>query len=205
MSSLYETPVQTLIEFLKVVVIALVIALIIRTFIVQPYVIPSGSMLQTLQIGDRIFVSKFSYGIHIPFMEKELFSTGEPVVGDIIVFPSSDPENLGVDYVKRVIGVGGDTLEIKNKQLYKNGVLITEPYVSHVDPYIENSARDTMTPITVPAGKIFVMGDNRDNSRDSRFWGFVDKDVVHGKVFIVYWSSTDFVNIKWDRIGKLLR
>lgn len=204
MSSLYKTPVQTLIEFLKVIVVALVIAFIIRTFIIQPYVIPSGSMLQTLQIGDRIFVTKFSYGIHLPFMENELFSTGEPERGDIVVFPSPDPQNPGIDYVKRVVGIGGDTIEIRDKQLIRNGEPVSEDYIAHSDSRIQQSPRDNFGPITVPAGHLFVMGDNRDDSRDSRYWGFVDKRTVHGKAWLVYWSSVDFVNIKWNRIGRVL-
>lgn len=203
--SLYESPVQSVIEFFKVIAVALIIALVIRTFIIQPYVIPSGSMLETLQIGDRIFVSKFSYGIHLPFMEKELFSTGEPKLGDVIVFTSPDPQNPGLDYVKRVEGVPGDVIEVKNKQLIRNGVPVFETYVQHSDPYIENNVRDNFGPVTVPQGHVFAMGDNRDNSRDSRFWGFVNKEEIHGRAFIIYWSSVDFLNIKWERIGKLLK
>ena len=194
---------QRLLEFIKVVVIALIIATIIRTFIVQPFVIPSGSMLQTLQIGDRVFVTKFSYGIHLPFISREIFSTGEPGRGDIVVFPF--PGNPDLDYIKRVVGIPGDVVEVRNKQFYRNGEPVQEAYVSH-DSSVDNmTRRDNMPPVTVPAGKVFVMGDNRDNSEDSRFWGFVDKDTLAGRAWIIYWSSTDFVKIKWDRIGTLLR
>lgn len=199
---LYETPLQSFIDFIKIIGAALFIAVIIRSFIIQPYVIPSGSMLDTLHIGDRLFVTKFSYGIHLPFVEKELFSTGEPEVGDIIVFPF--PENKSQDYIKRVVGVPGDVLEMRNKQLFRNGAAVEESYVIHKDPFSMNQ-RDVMKPVTVPPGKVFVMGDNRDQSQDSRFWGFVDKDTIHGKALIIYWSSTRFVDVKWDRIGKLLR
>ncbi|MDR1947187.1 MAG: signal peptidase I [Desulfovibrio sp.] len=200
--TLYETPLHTIMDYVKIFIAALGIAMLIRTFIIQPFIIPSESMLNTLQIGDRLFVLKFSYGIHLPFVEKELFSMGEPEAGDIIVFPF--PQNKKEDYIKRVVGVAGDTLEMRNKKLYRNGKAVDEPYAVHdagdTDPY-----RDNFRPLTVPPGKVFVLGDNRDNSRDSRYWGFVDKDTVHGRAVIIYWSSTDFINIKWSRIGKLLR
>lgn len=201
--ALYQTPMQSFLEFVKVMVVALIIAFIIRTFIVQPFVIPSGSMLQTLQIGDRLFVTKFSYGIHLPFVPKEIVSTGEPERGDIIVFPF--PGNPDVDYIKRVVGIPGDVVEVRDKQFYRNGEPVQEDYISHVDPLIMPGRRDNMPPITVPAGKVFVMGDNRDASEDSRFWGFVDKDTIAGRAWILYWSSVDFVKIKWSRIGTLLR
>ena len=199
---MYETPLQTFFEIVKIVVIALLIAVVIRSFIIQPYIIPSGSMLNTLQVGDRLFVTKFSYGIHLPFVEKELVSLGEPKHGDIIVFPF--PKDKNVDYIKRVVGIPGDVIEIRDKQLYRNNIPVQEEYVIHTDPYTV-ARRDNMKPRLVPPGKVFVMGDNRDFSEDSRFWGFVDKDTIHGRAVIIYWSSIDFVNIKWDRVGTLLR
>ena len=202
MSNLYQTPLQSLGEIAKVVIIALVIALGIRTFLLQPFIIPSGSMLDTLHIGDRLFVTKFSYGIHLPFMSKEIVSTGEPQRGDIIVFPY--PEDPSQDYIKRVVGIPGDVLEIRDKQLYRNGEAVQEAYIKHTDSTLMGR-RDNMPPTTVPSGKVFVMGDNRDQSMDSRFWGFVNKDTIVGKAFVIYWSSTDWVNIKWDRIGTMLR
>jgi signal peptidase I len=202
MSNLYQTPLQSLGEIAKVVIIALVIALGIRTFLLQPFIIPSGSMLDTLHIGDRLFVTKFSYGIHLPFMPKEIISTGEPQRGDIIVFPY--PEDPSQDYIKRVVGIPGDVLEIRDKQLYRNGEAVQEAYIKHTDSTLMGR-RDNMPPTTVPSGKVFVMGDNRDQSMDSRFWGFVNKDTIVGKAFVIYWSSTDWVNIKWDRIGTMLR
>jgi len=197
----YNTPLRTFIDFIKIIVAALFIALLIRSFILQPYIIPSESMLNTLQVGDRLFVTKFSYGIHLPFIEKEIFSLGEPEIGDIIVFPF--PEDKSVDYIKRVVGLPGDVVELRDKQLIRNGEIVREPYVIHTDNGTSYH-RDNMHPRTVPPGKVFVMGDNRDRSEDSRFWGFVDKDTIHGKALIIYWSSIDFVNVKWDRIGKLL-
>lgn len=202
MADMYETPLHTFFEFIKIIVVALIIAVIIRTLIIQPYVIPSGSMLNTLHIGDRLFVTKFSYGIHLPFMEKELISLGEPAHGDIIVFPY--PENKSQAYIKRVVGIAGDVIEIRNKQLYRNNEAVHEEYAIHSDPYMM-ARRDNMKPITVPPGKVFVMGDNRDYSRDSRMWGFVDKDTIYGRALVIYWSSTDFVNVQWDRIGTMLR
>lgn len=199
---IYRTPMSTFIDFIKIIAAALFIAVIIRSFIVQPFIIPSGSMLDTLQIGDRLFVTKFSYGIHLPFISQEIFSTGEPEIGDIIVFPY--PVDPSMDYVKRVVGVPGDVLEMRNKQLLRNGKPVEEPYVIHSKSSFD-PMRDNMRQVTVPAGKVFVLGDNRDDSRDSRFWGFVDKDTIHGKAMIIYWSSVNFTNIKWDRIGKMLR
>lgn len=200
--TLYHSPMQSFIDLLKILIAALFIAVLIRSFIIQPYVIPSESMLNTLRIGDRLFVTKFSYGIHLPFMERELFSTGEPGHGDIIVFPY--PLDKSQDYIKRVVGIPGDVIEIRDKQLIRNGAPVTEPYVIHKDPYI-SPRRDNMPALTVPPGKVFVMGDNRDFSLDSRFWGFVDKNTIHGRALIIYWSSTRFVDVQWSRIGTLLR
>ena len=202
MSNLYQTPLQTIGEIAKIVLVALCIAMAIRIFIFQPFIIPSGSMLDTLHIGDRLFVTKFSYGVHLPFISKEIISTGEPQRGDIIVFPY--PENPTQDYIKRVVGIPGDTLEVRDKQLYRNGEAVKESYIKHTDANLMGR-RDNMPPTTVPTGKVFVMGDNRDQSQDSRFWGFVDKDTIIGKAYVIYWSSTDWVNINWDRIGTMLR
>ena len=200
--TLYATPLQTFLDFIKLIVAALFIAVLIRSFLIQPYIIPSGSMRETLQVGDRLFVTKFSYGIHLPFVEKELFSLGNPERGDIIVFPF--PEDKSQDYIKRFVGVPGDKIEIRDKQLYRNDEAVREGYIKHEDPYF-SPRRDSMRPLIVPPGKVFVLGDNRDASRDSRFWGFVDKDTIRGKALLIYWSSVDFFNIKWNRIGSLLR
>ncbi len=203
-TGLYQTPFQTFMDFIKMFSAAIFIAIIIRSFIVQPYFIPSGSMLNTLQEGDRLFVTKFSYGIHLPFVKKELFSTGEPQHGDIIVFPF--PNNPSVDYIKRVVGLPGDVLEMRDKKFYRNGEAVQEDYIINMDSYVSwNTKRDNMPPTTVPAGKVFVMGDNRDGSEDSRVWGFVDKDTIHGRAWIIFWSSTNWINIQWSRIGTLLR
>jgi signal peptidase I len=200
--TLYHSPIQSFIDLIKILIAALFIALLIRSFIIQPYVIPSESMLNTLQIGDRLFVTKFSYGIHLPLVEKEILSTGEPGHGDIIVFPY--PMDKRQDYIKRVVGTPGDVIEIRNKQLYRNGEAVVEEYAVNLDPGI-SYRRDNMPALVVPPGKLFVLGDNRDHSMDSRFWGFVDKDTVHGRALIIYWSSTRFVDVKWDRLGRMLR
>jgi signal peptidase I len=200
--AMYETPLHTIIGYIRIFLAALCIAVLIRTFIIQPFVIPSESMRNTLQTGDRIFVLKFLYGIHLPFVEKEIFAVGEPKVGDISVFPF--PQKKEDDYIKRVVGVAGDTLEMRNRRLYRNGAPADEPYVVLRDGD-GNPRRDNFHPLTVPPGKVFVLGDNRDNSLDSRYWGFVDKDTVQGKAVVIYWSSTDFINIAWSRIGTLLR
>ena len=197
-----KSPMQIAGEYIRIIVVALILAGLIRTFLVQPYYIPSGSMKDTLLIGDRVLVTKFSYGVHIPFVENELVSLGEPEIGDIIVFPF--PDDKSVDYIKRVVGVPGDVIEMRNKQLYRNGQPVHEDYVIHTDTAMD-PRRDNMRPVLVPPGKVFVMGDNRDHSLDSRFWGFVDKDTIHGRAAVIYWSSIDFVNIKWNRIGTILR
>ncbi len=195
-------------ENIEAILIAVVIALFIRTFIVQAFKIPSGSMLETLQIGDHILVNKFIYGVKIPFTDgKELISGKDPERNDIVVFKY--PEDPSKDYIKRVIAVAGDTLEIVNKQVYVNGQLITdEPFAIHKDRRIipaQFAPRDNLKKIVVPPNKLFVMGDNRDNSHDSRFWGFVDLKAVRGEAFIIYWSwnKEDF-GVRWRRIGTLL-
>jgi signal peptidase I len=195
-------------ENIEAIVIAIVIAMFIRTFIVQAFKIPSGSMLETLQIGDQILVNKFIYGVKIPFTNgKTLVSVKDPEQGDIVVFKY--PEDPSKDFIKRVVAVGGDTLEIKEKQLYVNDKLVTrEAYAIHKDDRIipaNFSTRDYLRKITIPDKKLFVMGDNRDNSHDSRFWGFVDLTEVRGEAFMIYWSwNKDAFGVRWKRLGNLL-
>ncbi len=188
-------------EYAEALIIALALALVIRAFVVQAFKIPSGSMLDTLLIGDHLLVSKFSYGVKLPFTDMTVIPVGEPKFGDIIVFEY--PQDPSKDFIKRVIGVPGDTVEIRDKQVIRNGQALTEPYVRHVDPHIRPE-RDQMQPLTVPAGKYFVMGDNRDESYDSRFWGFVDESKIKGKAWIIYFSLEDLTHIRWDRIGHLV-
>lgn len=195
-------------ENIEAVVIAIIIALFIRTFLVQAFKIPSGSMLETLQIGDQILVNKFIYGVKIPFTSgKTLIPVKDPEKGDIVVFKY--PEDPSKDFIKRVVAIQGDTLEIIDKKLYVNGNLINgEDYAVHKTREIipgKFSPRDNLRKITIPENKLFVMGDNRDNSRDSRFWGFVDLRAVKGEAFMIYWSwnKKDF-GVRWNRIGDIL-
>lgn len=195
-------------ENTEAIIIAIIIAMFIRTFIVQAFKIPSGSMLETLQIGDQILVNKFIYGVKIPFTDgKVLIRVKDPKKGDIVVFKY--PEDPSKDFIKRVIATGGDTLEIINKKLYVNDKLIKpQKYAVYIDSKIYSgaiSSRDNLRKIKVPENKLFVMGDNRDNSHDSRFWGFVDLKAVRGEAFIIYWSwNKDKFGPRWNRIGDIL-
>ena len=195
-------------ENTEAIIVAVIIAMFIRTFIIQAFKIPSGSMLETLQIGDQILVNKFIYGVKIPFTDgKVLIPFKDPKKGDIVVFKY--PEDPTKDFIKRVVATAGDTVEIKNKQVYINDKKITDaPYVEHKDARILPAmftTRDNMKKITVPENKLFVMGDNRDNSHDSRFWGFVDLSEVRGEAFVIYWSwNKDRFGVRWNRIGHLL-
>ncbi len=189
-------------ENIEAILIAVVIALFIRTFLVQAFKIPSGSMLETLQIGDQILVNKFIYGVKIPFTDgRVLIPFKDPQPGDIVVFKY--PEDPSKDFIKRVVAVAGDTVSIVDKQLYVNGdPVVDEPYAmySRLPTHVDN-----MSPVQVPENKLFVMGDNRDNSHDSRFWGFVDLAAVKGKAFMIYWSwDREEFGVRWHRIGDLL-
>ncbi len=189
-------------ENIEAILIAVVIAMFIRTFIVQAFKIPSGSMLETLQIGDQILVNKFIYGVKLPFTDgKDLISVKDPERGDIVVFKY--PEDPTKDFIKRVIAVAGDTVEIIDKQLYVNDRKIeNEPYAHYSKRW---TPLDNLPRIKVPENKIFVMGDNRDNSHDSRAWGYVDLSQVRGEAFMIYWSwdSKNF-GVRWRRIGDIL-
>jgi signal peptidase I len=194
-------------ENVEAVLVAILLALFIRTFVVQAFKIPSGSMKQTLQIGDHILVNKFVYGIKIPYLHKTFIPVKQPERGDIIVFKFPvDPEK---DFIKRVIGLGGDIVEGRDKKIYINNKLIDDSYSIRTDPNIIPQSvqkRDSFGPITIPKNYLFVMGDNRDQSFDSRFWGFVDLKVVSGKAFMVYWSwDQENFGVRWNRIGRILK
>lgn len=192
-------------EWIEAIFVAAILALFIRSFVVQAFKIPSGSMLETLQIGDHLLVSRFAYDIKVPFTNVTIFSTGDPERTDIIVFEY--PENPSIDFIKRVIGLPGDSVEIKNKQVYINGEPITEPYKQHLDAYVKPLPfkRDNMKPLTVPPGHYLCLGDNRDNSRDSRFWGFVPREAIVGKALILYWSwDGPNMTVRWDRLMNVL-
>jgi signal peptidase I len=197
---------STLREYTEAILIALLLALFIRTFVVQAFKIPSGSMQNTLLIGDHILVNKFIYGVKNPFTDNTWIPVKKPERRDIIVFKY--PINPSQDYIKRVIGVAGDTIQIKNKKVYVNGKAQDEKYAIFLDNKIipaNVQGRDNMGPITVPENSLFVMGDNRDNSYDSRFWNFVDLKAVKGKAFILYWSwDKENFSVRWNRIGRLV-
>ncbi len=193
-------------EWSEAIIIAILIALFIRTFVVQAFKIPSGSMKPTLQIGDHLLVNKFIYGIKIPFVRKTLLPINNPRREDIVVFIY--PMDRSKDFIKRVVGIAGDTIEIRNKKIYLNGSLYNDGHGVYTDRRFFPASiepRDNFGPVTVPAEHIFVMGDNRDQSYDSRFWGFVDLKDVLGKAFIIYWSWNKTNNdVRWSRIGSIL-
>ena len=201
-------------ENIEAILVAIVIALFIRTFVVQAFKIPSGSMKQTLQIGDHILVNKFIYGLKIPYLSKTIISIKKPRRGDIVVFKY--PVDPNKDFIKRVVGIPGDTVQIKNKRVFINAQPIEDPHAHYTSsPILKGklSPRDNLAPITVPDGKVFVMGDNRDNSHDSRFWGFVDQRDILGKAFIIYWSwdiqkplfSIDrLTSVRWGRLVDII-
>lgn len=195
-------------EYVEAIVIAIVLAFLIRKFVIQAYKIPSGSMLETLQIGDHILVNKFIYRFT------------EPKRGDIIVFKY--PGDKKRDFIKRLVGLPGETLEIKDKKVYINGSPLNESYAVYkdkmsifnknhpafyYDPYARH--RDNYGPITISENRYFMMGDNRDFSQDSRYWGLLDRDLIEGKALLIYWSwdgdaRSLFNKTRWNRLGKLL-
>lgn len=193
-------------EYVESIIIAILIALFIRTFIVCAYKIPSGSMKPTLLIGDHILVNKFVYGVKIPLLRRTVVPYREPQRGEIVVFIF--PEDRSKDFIKRVIGISGDKVEIRNKKIFINDKEYEDGHGIFSDSLIipkSMQPRDNFGPVTVPEKSIFVMGDNRDESLDSRFWGFVNLKDVEGKAFIIYWSwNRDERNLRWDRLGKVL-
>jgi len=196
---------KLLLEYVEAIVTALILALVIRAYIIQAFKIPSGSMIPTLLIGDHILVNKFLYGTKIPFTDKKILIIRKPVKGDIIVFKY--PENPQKDFIKRVIATEGDIIEERDKIVYVNGNMITEPYAVHYDKYLRyggNDPRDNFGSLIVPKDKVFVMGDNRDQSYDSRYWGFVDMKEIRGKALIIYWSWDPDKWARLNRIGRLI-
>ena len=201
-------------EYFEAICIAVLLALFIRTFVVQAFKIPSGSMLPTLLIGDHLLVNKFIYGIRIPFSGKVLIPYKKPERGEVVVFRY--PKDKSIDYIKRVIATPGDSIEIRTKKVFVNGTPVQDPHAHISSPAVLSAAsspRDNFGPIQVPEGRIFVMGDNRDNSYDSRFWGFVDQKDILGKAFVLYWSwdidkpllsFERLSSIRWGRLANII-
>ncbi len=190
-------------EYVEAALWALVITLVLRAFVIQAFRIPSESMKDTLLIGDFLFVNKFEYGPKIPFTRIRLPGLREPRRGDVIVFQY--PQDPSKDFIKRCVATGGETIEIVNKQVSVNGVPLKEPYAIHLDPSVKPAGydyRDNYGPYTVPAGEMFMMGDNRDSSHDSRYWGPLDMDLVKGRAMFLYWSWDGEKN--WPRWNRLL-
>jgi signal peptidase I len=195
-------------DWAEALVVAFIIAMIIRAFILQAYRIPSSSMEDTLLKGDHILATKYNYGLTMPFTTYKFWGKDRvPKRGDIIIF--TFPGNHAMDFVKRVIGVPGDTIEIREKNVYIDGQPYKKPFEKHTDPFILNQGqgivRDNFGPIKVEPGNCFVMGDNRDQSYDSRFWGFVPIQNIKGKAFIIYfsWDSSRHW-LRFSRIGHLV-
>ncbi len=207
-------------EVVEAIVIALVLALFIRTFVVQAFKIPSGSMEDTLLVGDHILVSKFSYGLQlpkpamikllgvtVPFLDTRLVTSwGSVKQGDVVVFRF--PGDRSKDYIKRVIGVPGDTVELKDKVIHVNGSKIDDPWgINKGSLYGEYSERNVnFGPFKVPEDQVFVMGDNRDRSYDSRYWGPVPIKDIKGRAFVIYWSwNRDNHWVRFSRLAQLIK
>lgn len=185
-------------EYAEAAAIAVLLALFIRTFVVQAFKIPSGSMEPTLLIGDHILVNKFIYGVKIPFVHATLIPISSPDRGDVVVFIY--PVDKTKDFIKRVIGLPGDKIEIQDQKIFVNGEIYEDKHGYYADRRVRKSNPGHPEQFTVPKGHIFVMGDNRDHSYDSRYWGYVPMDTIKGKAFIIYWSWPN-----WNRFLHLIR
>jgi signal peptidase I len=186
---------STLREYFESIVIAVILALFIRTFVVQAFKIPTGSMENNLLIGDHLLVNKLVFAPTASPIERALMPISTIKRGDVIVFKY--PEEPERDFIKRVIGLPGETLEVREKKVYINGKPLDEPYVHFLQPPTTSSelsevtsydVRERYGPVTIPSDQYFMMGDNRDNSQDSRYWGFMPRDLVKGKALVIYWS-----------------
>ncbi len=191
-------------EYTESIVIAIILALFIRTFLIQAFRIPTASMEDTLLIGDFLLVNKFIYGTKIPFTDIEVGRVRPARRGDIIVFKA--PDGSKKDFIKRVVAAEGDTIEVREKILYINNEKQTEPHTKHI-ALGSRQPRDNYGPEVVPEGHLFMMGDNRDNSHDSRFWGFLDERRVKGLAVILYFSigqkeSFRLTNKSFTKLGK---
>lgn len=194
-------------ETAESIIWAIILALIIRSYVVQAFKIPSGSMEDTLVIGDHLLANKFIYGTKIPFSDNRILKIRDPQRGDVIVFEY--PEDRSKDFIKRLIGVPGDQVLVRDKHVYVNGVLYQNPHEIHKEKEILPegvSPRDNFGPVRVPANSYFMMGDNRDRSYDSRFWGFIKNSDIKGMAFIKYWSwDQNSWRVRWSNIGQLIK
>jgi signal peptidase I len=198
-------------EYIEAIVLAIILTVVIRGLVIQAFRIPTGSMEDTLQVGDFLFVNKMIYGSEIDigwqgqrFVYFRFPAIREPKQGDIIVFRF--PEDPARDFIKRCVAVGGQQVEIRDKVLYVDGKPREEPYVVHKDPRTippDTNGRDNFGPYVVPQGHLFMMGDNRDNSHDSRFWGALPRNLVKGQAMILYWSWDE--DRRMPRFERLLR
>jgi signal peptidase I len=196
-------------DWTEALLVAAILALIIRTFVIQAFKIPSGSMEDTLLIGDHLLVNKFIYGVQVPGVDGRLLTIRHPQRGDIVVFEFPEDRGLSFwkrrDFIKRVVGLPGDTVEIRDKQVFVNGQRHVVAEAVFKDGTLLPGTRDNMPAVKVPPGHYFMMGDNRDRSYDSRFWGFVADDEIKGLAFIKYWSwDSDTFRPRWSRIGRLI-
>jgi signal peptidase I len=182
---------STVREYFESILVAVVLALFVRTFVFQAFKIPTGSMKPNLLVGDHLIVNKFIFAPTASGLERALLPMRPIERGDIIVFKY--PEEPERDFIKRVIGLPGDTLELQNQTVLINGQALTEPYAHYLFPpaaegQMEGDLRRRYGPVTVPDGHYFMMGDNRDDSQDSRFWGFLPQSYVKGRALFIYWS-----------------
>jgi len=195
-------------EYAEAIAIAVLLALVIRSLVVQAFTIPSGSMMDTLLVGDYILVNKFLYGPEVPLSEWRLPGIRSPRRGDIIVFRY--PQDEKRDFIKRIVATPGERVQIRGHQVLVNGVALREPYTKFADSSIRGAESYCgyaygCDPTTVPADSYFVMGDNRDNSQDSRYWGFVKRDKIKGKAFLIYWSwDGDRHWLRWWRLANYI-
>ena len=217
------------VEYSKSFFPVILVVFFIRSFLVEPFKIPSGSMMSTLLVGDFILVNKFTYGIRVPVANNTIFEVKHPQRGEVMVFRF--PKDPSLDYIKRVVGLPGDHIEYRNKQIFVNGQPVTQKedgYFEYLAPglnqvsvrriqeqlgdhkhtiLIDDSNPVMDTEVTVPQGHYFVMGDNRDNSNDSRFWGFVPEENIVGRAFMIWWNSDILWNAdfkKTERIGTFI-
>jgi signal peptidase I len=203
-------------EYFESLVIAVVLALFIRTFVVQAFKIPTGSMEQNLLIGDHLLVNKFVFGPTVSAAERAVLPMKAIKRQDVIVFKY--PEEPERDFIKRVIGLPGETVELRNKRVFINGKQLDEPYVYFLEdppPIPQDMGSNELQggsdpriqygPVTVPPGHYFVMGDNRDNSQDSRYWGFLPRENVKGRGLVIYWSYDPDAGLAGAHLDRILR